>query len=64
MLADKQRRRVAAERDRDRRCDDHDRRHVPKPARDPDEAPFAEPSIRYVINPPDEGNRIPSLAHT
>ena len=43
VVADEQRGRVAAERDRDHRAHDHDRREVAEPRRDPDEASVAEP---------------------
>ncbi len=43
VVADEQRRRVAAERDRHHRADDHDRGEVAEPRGDPDEPPVAEP---------------------
>ena len=56
VVADEERRRVAAERDGHHRADDHDRGEVAEPGRDPDEPPVPE-ALEQVRDEP-AGRRV------
>ena len=54
VVADEERGRIAPEGDGDHRADDHDRREVPEPGRDPDQASVPEP-LEQIRDQPARG---------